>query len=40
MNGFSKNSATQAADPPAAPKPAAKAKKDLFFPGESGYKTD
>ena len=36
MNGFSKNSATQAADPPASPKPAAKAKKDLFFQGRVG----
>jgi hypothetical protein len=36
---FSKNSAAQAADPLAAPKTAAKAKKD-FFPGDSGYKTD
>ena len=39
MSGFHKNSGTQAADPPAAPKTAAKAKKD-FFPGDSGYKTD
>ena len=33
MNGFLKNSA-QAADPPAAPKTATKAKKDFFFEGE------
>ena len=38
MNGFLKKSA-QAADPPAAPKTATKAKKD-FFSRESGYKTD
>ena len=34
MSGFHKNSGTQAADPPAAPKTAAKAKKDFFSRGQ------